>query len=564
MFRKISGLALAFALSGCAGIPTSSAIKYGDEISSDTSSQFVRVIARPPIADMDPTALVQGFLDACADSTGNFAIAREYLAAGISNNWKPESGIDVYESGSFEFTSSSDQVLATATKLGAVSMAGHYEVAKADSKVSANFKISKDAAGQFRISELPDGIFLSSNDVDRSFRSFPLYFFNPDLTELVTDSVFVPVGSTGAATTLVRSLLSGPASYLSATTRNAFPAGTKLTYGSVPINSGEAQVDLSVEVLTADELTRRALAAQLVWTLSSLPNVSSVRITVSGQPLAVTDIGSLQTLSDWKAFSPFDNSDLTKLNVIRGNQIISISDQGSEIQVAGGSQTLSATAFDFATGRIAAVSSDGKAILANTSRSSTLNVVANGGNLARPTWDTSGNIMFADFGRGIFEINPKGEIRSVALDTTSLGVAGQVKQVALARDGIRIAAILSDGKKDELVLGSVLRNEAGSQIVGLHRVERSLTSIRDLTWKAQSTLAVLGSEVGGSVNLYNVSLIDGKEIIVSVPTDSQALAVDSRGQVTLSTSDVLNPSVFRQEFGDWKMVTKGQVAFFSN
>ena len=564
MFNRISALTLVFLLTSCSGIPKSSEINYGDKISSDTSSQFVRVIARPPTAGIEPTALIQGFLDACADSTGNFAIARQYLTAGIAKSWKPETGIDVYEGGSFEFANSGDQVTVTAAKLGKVLITGHYEVAPADATVTANFKITKDSSGELRISELQDGILLSSGDVDRSYRSFPLYFLSPDATELVTDTVLVPVGSAGAATTLVRSLLMGPSSYLAPATRNAFPAGTKLTYGSVPISSGEAQVDLSVEVLTADEVTRRALSAQLVWTLSSLPNVSSVRITVSGQPLALADIGNSQTPSDWQAFSPLDRSDLTKLNVIRGNQIVSIDDAGSETKVAGGGQTLAAAALNRAGNRIAAVSIDGKELVASESGRKALNIVAQGENITRPTWDTSDNIMFAELGRGIFEIGLDGKIRNVELDVTSLGISTQVKQVALARDGVRIAVVLSDGKTDSLALGAVVRSKTGSQIVGLHRVERSLTTIRDLTWKTQLTLAVLGSDLGGSVNLYNVSLLDGKEIIVLVPTDSQSLIVDSRGQVALSTSEAISPSVFRQDYGEWKMATMGQVAYFSN
>ncbi len=564
MFKYVGTFALVIALSSCAGIPTSSSIKYGDEISSDSSSQFVRVIARPPTVGMEPTALIQGFLDACADSTGNFAIARQYLSTGLINSWKPDLGIEVFDSGSFEFTTNGDQVLATAAKLGTVSAAGHYEVAPAGSKISANYKVSKNSSGEWRISELKDGILLSSGDVDRSYRSFPIYFLNPDRTELVTDSVLVPVGNAGAATTLVRTLLAGPSSYLSSATKNAFPAGTKLTYGSVPVSGGDAQVDLSVEVLSADEVTRRALSAQLVWTLSALPNVSSVRITVSGQPLALTDIGNIQTLQDWQAFSPLANSALTKLNLIRENQIFSLSDAGTEIQVASSKQALSAAALNQAGNRIAAISSDGRKLLATTAGSSTLKVVATGDNLTRPSWDASDNIIFADFGRGVFEVKPSGAIGSVALDLTSFGASEQVKQISLARDGVRIAVVLSNGKHDELALGSIVRGAKATQIVGLHRVERSLSTIRDVTWKAQSTLAVLGSDAGGSVRLFNVSLLDGKEIIVIIPTDSQSLVVDSQGRVALSTSDSINSSVFRQEYGEWKIVTSGQVAFFSN
>ena len=64
--KLVNGVALlALLLSGCSGIPTSSQVFYGEEISEDTSTQFVRVIARPPSNDMSPEEIVRGFLDAC-------------------------------------------------------------------------------------------------------------------------------------------------------------------------------------------------------------------------------------------------------------------------------------------------------------------------------------------------------------------------------------------------------------------------------------------------------------------------------------------------------------------
>ena len=289
-------------LSGCAGIPSSSQVYYGEEISQDTSTQFVRVIARPPSLDMNPEEIVRGFLDACADPTDNYEIARQYLDVESADNWNPLTGIEIYDASTIEVAEAANSLTVGAAKLGTISDLGRFQVGDPGAEITRSFDLEQNAGGQWRISNLSDGILLSSGDVDRSFRSFPIYFFNTDLTSLITDSLLVPVSNSGAATSLVRSLLDGPSPYLSPVATSAFPVGTTLTYGSVPVLNGVAQVDLSNEILGANEVTRRALSAQLVWTLSALANVSSVQISVSGQPLALTNVSSLQTVQDWQKF----------------------------------------------------------------------------------------------------------------------------------------------------------------------------------------------------------------------------------------------------------------------
>lgn len=563
MIKRVLIASFALLLSGCAGIPSSSEVKFGDEVSTDASSQFVRVIARPPSAGMSPQELIQGFLDASADPSDDYAIARKYLSPKVASSWSPEAGIEIYDGAELELQANGDRVIGVGAKVGEVTVAGRYELAPTVTNINASFSVEKTADGEWRISDLKDGLYLSSGDVERSYRSFPVYFFNQGLTELVTDSVLVQVGSSGAATTLVRSLLNGPSSYLLLSTKNAFPTGTRLTYGSVPVDNGQAQVDLSNEVLVADELTRRALSAQLVWTLSSLPNVSSVKITVSGQPLALTDVDNVQTLNDWSALSPSENPGANVLNVIRGNQVVRLSESGSEIQVAGGSIPLGSAALNKTADRIAAVSAEGTALLATNSNDGTFATVAIGSQISRPTWDPANNLMFADFGKGVLELGADGTIRTVPIELTSLGTDNQIKQVALARDGVRVALVISAGLSDVLAVGSVVRNETGVRIVGLHRVERNVTLIRDLAWKSPTTLMVLGGDAQATDRLFTISLMDGQVIGLGSPVGSQSLIVDGLGQAALSLNDATEQSVFVQKFGAWTVTTKGQVAFYS-
>jgi hypothetical protein len=555
-------LALALALSGCAGIPKSSEVYFGEEILEDTSAQFVRVIARPPSVGMSPEEIVRGFLDACADPSENYGIARQYLEVESAGNWNPLTGIEIYEASTIEVTGDSPALNVSAGKLGTISDLGRYQSGDPGAQVSRSFELTQDAGGQWRIAKLSDGILLSSGDVDRSFRSFPIYFFNTELTSLVTDSVLVPVSNSGAATSLVRSLLDGPSPYLSPVATSAFPVGTTLTYGSVPVTNGIAQVDLSNEILGADEVTRRALSAQLVWTLNVLPNVSAVQISVSGQPLALTDIGALQTIQDWQVLSTLPDPQLQILNVIRNEEIYSVVNELETLKyIAPGPLVFAAPNLDGS--KVATVTADRKSIQVTDSSESQFEIVAQGNQISKPTWDRDGNIYFSDFGQGVREVTRDGILRSVAVDVSTLGTSDQVKQVVVSSDGVRVAVVLSNGIQDVVSVGAVFRTDTETRIIGLHRIERSITAVRDILWSSPTSIAVIGSDETKSELVFDVSLLDGKTKLFSTPVGAQQISVDGAGRLYISAVDGTNQFVFQQSFGTWVQVTSGIGGFFS-
>ena len=556
-------LAAAVLLSGCSGIPNSSEVKYGEEISADTSAQFVRVIARPPSLDMTPEEIVRGFLEASADPSENYGIARQYLDSESAGNWNPLTGIEIYEPSTIEVSGDSPTLTVSAAKLGTISDLGRYQSGDPGSLTSKSFELKQDVSGQWRIADLNDGILLSSGDVDRSFRSFPIYFFNTELTSLITDNVLVPVGDSGAATSLVRSLLDGPSAYLSPVAASAFPVGTTLTYGSVPVTNGVAQVDLSDEVLGADETTRRAISAQLVWTLSVLPNVSAVQISVSGQPLALSNIGALQTIQDWQGFSTLPNSEMTNLNVIRSEKIFSVVNGSDNLKYIAPAPLLFAAPNPI-DNRIATVTADRKSLQVASAAESQFEIVAQGDQISKPSWDRDGNIYFSDTGEGVREVLSDGRLRPVPVTLSTLGANDQVKQVAVASDGVRIAAVLSDGIQDVVAVGAIFKTDSETRIIGLHRIERSITSVRDIAWSSPTSVSVIGSDESNSELLFDVSLLDGKTRLFSTPIGAQQISVDGTGKIFVSAVDGANQLVFQQSFGSWTQITSGIGGFFSN
>ena len=555
-------LAGVLALSGCSGIPTSSQVYYGEEISEDTSTQFVRVIARPPSVGMNPEEIVRGFLDACADPSDNYGIARQYLAIESAGDWDPLTGIEIYETSTIDVAQDSTSLTVSAGKLGTISDLGRYQSGDPGAQISRAFEVSQESSGQWRITNLSDGILLSSGDVDRSFRSFPIYFFNTELTSLVTDNVLVPVSNSGAATSLVRSLLDGPSPYLSPVATSAFPVGTALTYGSVPITNGVAQVDLSNEILGADEITRRALSAQLVWTLSTLANVSAVQISVSGQPLSLLNVGSLQTMLDWQSLSTLPNPELITLNVIRSEEIYSVANEVENLKYVAQAPLVFATPNTIGT-KIATVTADRKSLQVTNSQESQFELVAQGDQISRPTWDREGNIYFSDLGQGVREVISDGTLRAVSVDVSTLGTNDQVKQVAVSSDGVRVAVVLSDGIQDVIAVGAIFRADSETRIIGLHRIERSITSVRDIVWSSPTSIAAIGSDESKSELLFDVSLLDGKTRLFSTPVGAQQISVDGLGKLYVSAVDGSNQLVFQQSFGSWTQISSGIGGFFS-
>ena len=449
-----------------------------------------------------------------------------------------------------------------AGKIGTISDLGRYQSGDPGAQISKSFELAQDSGGQWRIEKLNDGILLSSGDVDRSFRSFPIYFLRTDLTTLVTDSVLVPVSNSGAATSLVKALLDGPSPYLSPVATSAFPVGTSLTYGSVPITNGIAQVDLSNEILGADEATRSALSAQLVWTLSTLANVSAVQITVSGQPLALTNVGSIQTTQDWKDLSALPNPELVNLNVIRNEKIFAVQNDTENLKYISRAPLVFSTPNTKDT-KVAVVTADRKSLLVTNSTESSFELIAQGDQISKPTWDRDGNIYYSDFGQGVREVLTDGTVRVVSVDASTFGTADQVKQVLVSNDGVRVAVVISNGIQDVVAVGAIFKTDTETRIIGLHRIERSINSIRDIAWSTPTSISVIGTDETNSDLLFDVSLLDGKSKLFSTPVGAQQIAVDGNGKLFISAVDGAKQLVYQQSFGSWSQITSGIGGFFS-
>lgn len=510
-----------------AQVPTTGPIQQGEQVSGSSVDQFIRVIARPPRVGMTATEIVQGFLDASASFDGDHAVAREYLTPDASARWDASSGVTVYE-GVPTLAESGPTVQFTASQAGQISENGRYQVESPGAEARATFQVVQTQDG-LRIDDLPDGLLLSQTDVDRAFRSYALYFFDPTFEILVPDSRMIPVAGPGLATTLVRRLLDGPNEWLQPAVRTGFPDGLDLNIDAVLIDGGVARVDLDASAQLADDAARTALSQQLVWTLRQLPDVQAVDITAAGQQFFVPGVTNPQPRDAWPDVDPSGLAPGSLAYVASTIGVREVTDEGTD-PVPGQAGTRDPLFDDIAVSedasRIAGFDSDGQLWSGP--------MVANGSlfpfNGAAPprsmAFDGPSNLWVVDDEGDVLLYSPSGRPFPIAMEGLQPG--DRVQAAVPSRDGTRVALLVASGPRTNLYLARVVRSSATGRVgVAVQepiRVESKLVEVLDVAWSSADSLAVLGSESAGASQVYEVTIGRGSLLPQGAPESPISLA----------------------------------------
>lgn len=538
----------AVALAGCAGIPTSGPIQQGEQVGVGREDQFIRVIARPPRAGMSRTEVVQGFLEASASFDGDHAVARQYLTTAADATWRPAESVVVYD-GTADLTErATDEVVATAPLVGSITGDGRYEVATPGRDTRAVFGLSL-VEGEWRIDAMPQGLLLSRPDVDRAFRTYNVYYFDPQFEVLVPDPRTVPVIGPALPTALVAALLAGPTDWLAPAVRTGFPDGTALSLDAVPIDSGVARVDLTSVARSADDETRKALSAQLVWTLRQIPDVTAVEITVAGQPLLVPGVATPQPQDAWPAVDP-DGLDATATGyVVQSGQVRRLLPDGPRAvsgQAGSGRPPLADIAVSYDGLLVAGVDPAGTLWSGPMVTDGVLESLAVGSDPVSPQFTRDGALWVTDGGGVVRMATTDGTVRRVPVE--GLPERTSVVSVAPARDGTRAAVVVRSRGRTGLLLARVVRRGADVRLSAPVRVESRLTEVVDVAWAGADEVALLGSDGAGPVQAFVVDMARGTLRALGAPTDPVSLAAAPDLPVLIAAGD---GAVYQVSAGLW-------------
>lgn len=531
MIRRMGAVAVALVMSavlaGCASlpssftaqVPTSGPIEQGDQVGVDPEDQFIRVIARAPLPGMTPEEIVQGFLDASASFDDDHAVARSYLTPAASRAWDTNAGVTVYE-GAPALTSLGAAVSFMAPHSGSIESNGRYVIASPGSEVRTTFFL-EEIGEEWRISRVPEGLLLSQVDVDRAFRSFDVYFFNPDFRMLVPDPRMIPVIGPGLATALVRRLIAGPTDWLQPAVRTGFPAAVRLNIDAVPIEGGVAQVDLTSTINEVDDQTREAISQQLVWTLRQLPEVDAVSITAAGQPVVVPGVANPQPRDAWPLVDPNAMPPGSVGYVTRPEGVVRLGiDEVAPVPGAAGEgeTTLIDIAIALDSSALAGIDTEGAVWRSRLAAGAAMIRIREEGRAVSLAFDGSNDVWVVDAEDGLIAVSPDGTSRAVSIE----GLTGraQLRAAVPSRDGTRAALIILRGPRTEVLLARIDRSTlspSGIRVEEPVRVESRLAEVVDVAWSGADTLTVLGSESAGSLQVFEIDLARGVAVPVGSP-----------------------------------------------
>ncbi|MGO1582047.1 MAG: LpqB family beta-propeller domain-containing protein, partial [Actinomycetaceae bacterium] len=474
-------------LAGCANLPGSGPVVAADPTVS--AEQPPGLVAQGPREGASPDQVVEGFL--LASATGfadDFSVARQFLGESAAAAWQPLSQVRVYpDSEVTDLATSEDGGVTVSTRLSAVvDSSGHYTEAAPDHEIDTAFTLARNDDGEWRIISLEDGLLLSAESFSTQFTAAPLYFPSADGETLVADLRHYPRQS--LASSLVQGVLAGPSAWLEPAVQTPAPVSTRLLLSSVDIDDGTATVDLTDDVLDASARERELLVAQLQRTLTGVPSVSDITVTVGGNPLT---IGSVPQLPSYP-YTPQPLLGVTEEELVELEGGLAVRVSGAAAPRTGSPSSPAGSPADPPDGQVYL---DGPTrMMAAPTQGRGARLVASGSDLIEPTmdrygWAWTGERANAGALRAAVPSGGMTEIDAPWLD------GSVVRSMRVSREGSRVAVIREGG-------GSVLIEVAGVQrgpddeprSIGTTqaRVGVPLVDATDLAWIDSTTLVVLG------------------------------------------------------------------------
>lgn len=535
--RTVFGVVAALLLSGCFGdVPSRGSINFGLENNAQSRENFVRTIVTPPVSGADPVGIVRGFLAAAASDDNDFATTRLFLTERASKAWTPVGERRIIDDRSqvweYDNLRSPGLVIHRADLEGKLTTDGDLQPTR---DTRTDFYRLKLVDREWRIDQLPSGLTITRSDLDRSYRQVLLYFPDQAKKLLVPISLYVAVRP-GLATSLVRTLLSGPAGWLSASLTTAFPAGSALGVDSVPIVDGVAGVGLNAVAATASSSDRSLMAAQLFYTLRQVPEFQSLELSAGGARISYRN-------SSWSNYSLARFSGDTNLYFNTDRDIYSLSLTSPEAQpipfqasIPDLTKGFAAPSVDDSRSTLLSIDPTGDLTTAGISRTSgnfqinTLSpVLRTPGKLSQPQWDLHGRYWLAVLDK--WELwSGQGSGKPAKVITPAFT---NVESVAIARDGIRLVVSYRTKNVSRIVALRVVQTSTQLRAERPRELWRSTDPITAMRADGAETVALL---VGGR-KLVRLNLRSGQVTKIALTPISISMAAHPGKSIVIETED---------------------------
>jgi hypothetical protein len=476
--RALIAIALVATLTGCATLPVSGPVRIGPDLATPTDGNSFYYSPASPVDGATETEILSGFISAGTAPQNDYAIAREFLDESIRATWNPNQELLIQRTTPKITLTDSGTALVEVAVAARIDANGRYETLPAGSTRVLEYGFTEQA-GQVRINSAPDVTMVIRPVFDVVFRSYSIFFLDKAKKNLVPELRWFPANP-ATGTKLVNALLAGPSSWLEPAVISAIPTGTVLSTDAVTVQQEIALVDLSARALVAGLSERSLMKAQLVATLSQLPTITEVAISIER---------SAQDIPDSQV-EPAAATSGTLL-AVGENGLEALSGANPDSFAKGllffSSFKVSKLGASKAGDKLAVLTESGVSETGLAAPGSSVEVVDARSSLAGLEYDSLSNLWLA--------AGSQVSVNSVPIQASWL--AGQsIVDFSLSPEGSRVALVIESGGSNQVLIAAVIRDENGVpiQLAAPISIGSEIDNPIRLSWFDSVTVAIVNDE----------------------------------------------------------------------
>ena len=476
--RALIAILLVATLTGCATLPVSGPVRIGPDLATPTDGNSFYYSPASPVDGATETEILSGFISAGTAPQNDYAIAREFLDESIRATWNPNQELLIQRTTPKITLTDSGTALVEVAVAARIDANGRYETLPAGSTRVLEYGFTEQA-GQVRINSAPDVTMVIRPVFDVVFRSYSIFFLDKAKMNLVPELRWFPANP-ATGTKLVNALLAGPSSWLEPAVISAIPTGTVLSTDAVTVQQEIALVDLSARALVAGLSERSLMKAQLVATLSQLPTITEVAISIERSAQDIPD-------SQVKPAAATSGT----LLAVGENGLEALSGANPDSFAKGllffSSFKVSKLGASKAGDKLAVLTESGVSETGLAAPGSSVEVVDARSSLAGLEYDSLSNLWLA--------AGSQVSVNSVPIQASWL--AGQsIVDFSLSPEGSRVALVIENGGGNQVLIAAVIRDENGVpiQLAAPISIGSEIDNPIRLSWFDSVTVAIVNDE----------------------------------------------------------------------
>ena len=529
--KRLISLAVVLTLTGCASLPIAGPVRIGPDLVPTTDGDSFYYSPSSPFDGASQTEILNGFIAAGTGPQNDYAVAREYLSESIRSSWNPNQEVLIQRSSPQVVISDQDTAELVIDVAATVDADGKYQVTPIGTGRVLEFSFVLENA-EWRLSAVPDATVLIRPVFDVVFSGYSVYFLDRQKRFLVPELRWFPT-TPATGTRLANALLGGASSWLKPAVVSAIPTGTRLSIDAVTIENGVALVDLTARALIASRADRSLIKAQLEATLSQLPNVSEVAISIERAMQEIVDADNSTGELDPRALAIVGEEGLELLassqeSVFEAGKNFFEQSELTEIALSGQA------------GWIATLTDSGVFRTRGDRPGADVELIDSRAAIADIDFDRQEYLWSISrvIGSDIIATSPSLEQSIVSAPWLN----GQsVRAFAIAPGGSKIALLVQGPSRTRVLVSAVVRNLTGTPIELAEPIEVAgeVSNPSSISWIDQITIATVNTANGSTTALVStiggtsrqLPALPGTRKIVAAGTSSQLYLLTESGEL---------------------------------